>query len=492
MDDKLWSIIVTPNRLMAKLIVEPSCKLTADEIDSEIHAAGIVYGRKSDAVTKALHLRGTPVVIAEGKAPRPGRPAELILFMDEDLLTNETISSVAANLRQELVIPAVKPGQVLATMIPAEPGIAGLTIDKKEIPPPAENKLYLKALKGVVLSEDGLQITATVIGRPRLKKNKNTYTFQVNPCYVHRGDVTVQQGHISFRGDISVMGNVTEGTLVSALGNVEIFGNVIGANVSAGQSITISGNVIQSTVEAGIYFLLIDEIISVLDELITLLIELLNMLTQLSASPQAAKLPFAHIVRQIITMRDLPWDETVLKLKKAIEKIKSPAMADEVKNTSKMIESLTNIAWQDIRSLGSAIAEVREIRRNFEETGGTGGEIKVSYALNSRLTAGKNILVKGQGCMHSHLKAGEDVRIDGKLRGGEVTTNRFLYAREVGSEGGAITTLSVSPKGRIEVDKAYENTFFIVGSFSYKLSKTTGRSRTAFNEDGHLYLLHRH
>jgi hypothetical protein len=477
---------------MAKLIVEPDCELTADEIDREIHTADIVFGRKSGAVNQALQFRGVAIIIAEGKAPQPGRPAELTLFLDETLLTAEANSSVADNLRQELVIASVKPGQVLAKVTPAEPGIPGLSIHGKELPAPAEDKIHLRALKGATLSDDGLQVTAAVIGRPRLEKKKNIYSFQVIPCFVHRGDVTVQQGHISFQGDISIIGNVTEGTFVSALGNIEVFGNVIGAKVSAGQSVSVSGNVIQGTLEAGIYYLLVAEILLVLDELNTLFIELLNMLNQLSSSPHLAKLPFSHIVKQVITMRNLPWDETLKKLENAIEKIKPPALADEVKKARKLIENLTAIAWQDIGSLSSAVASVRELRRNLEEAGGTGGDIKVSYSLNSTLTAGRNILIRGQGCMHSHLNAGEEVRIDGRLRGGDVITSRLLYAREVGSEAGAATTLSVSAKGRIEVDKAFENTLFTVGSFTYKLSETTGRSRTAFNENGHLYLLHRH
>ena len=400
MDDKLWSIIVTPDGLLAKLIVEPDCELTADEIESEIRAAGIIFGRKSDAVSEALRLRGAAIVIAEGNEPRPGRPAQLTLFVDEELLTAEQNSSVADNLRQELVIPSVDAGQVLAKMIPAEPGIPGLSIHGKEILPPAEDKIHLRALKGVTLSDDGLQITAHVTGRPRLEKKKNLYSFQVIPCFIHRGDVTVQQGHLSFQGDITIIGNVMEGTLVSALGNIEIFGNVDSANVSAGQSISISGNIIQTTLDAGIHYLLVTEIVSVFDELNSLFIELLNMLNQLSSSPHLAKLPFSHIVRQVITMRNLSWDETIEKLEKVIEKIKPPALADEVKNTRKLLEILNITAWQDIRSLSNAVARVRDLRRNFEETSGTGGDIKVSYALNSTLTAGRNILVKGQGCMH--------------------------------------------------------------------------------------------
>jgi len=491
LDDKLWSIISTPDGLMAKLVIEPDCELTAEEIDYEIQTAGIIFGRKPDAVEQALQQRGATIIIAEGKAPQPGRPAEITLFLDEDLLTSEANSSVADNLRQELVVPSVEPGQALAKMTPSEPGISGLSIYGKELPPPAEEKMYLRALKGVTLSEDGLQVTAAVNGRPRLEKKKYLYSFQVIPCFVHSGDVTVVHGHISFQGDITIMGNVTEGTLVSALGSIEIYGNVVGANVSAGQSVSVSGNIIQGNLEAGKHYLLVAEILSVLDEFNALFIELLNMLNQLSSSPHLAKLPFSHIVRHVITMRNLPWDETLKKLTAVTEKIKPPALADEVKNTRKIIQNLTDIAWHDISSFSSAVAGVREVRRNFEETVGTGGDIKVSYALNSKLTAGRNILVRGQGCMHSHLEAGDEVRIEGRLRGGEVITNRLLYAREVGSEAGAVTSLSVSSKGRIEVDKAYENTIFSVGNFTYKLSETAGRSRTAFNEDGHLYLLHR-
>ncbi len=491
MADKPWSITIAPDKLSASLIIEHDCDTTAEEIEKDIISKGITFGRIPDAVNQAMQLRGNTITIAEGKAPQPGHPAEVTFYVDEAMLTAEINASVADNLRQEMVVPSVEPGQVLAKLTPAVPGIAGTSIYDKEVPPPPVETINFRALKGALLSDDGLEVTAAVTGRPRMEKKRKLYSFQVNPCYIRRGDVTTQHGHITFQGDISIFGNVTEGTLVTAQGNIEIYGNVIGATISAGQSITVSGNTIQGTLKSGVYFMLVEEILSILEEFDAMFSTLVIMLKQLAASPQLARLPFSHLVKQTIIMRSIPWEETIKKLEKEIDKIKTPALADAVNDARKITETMSNYKWNDVVSLVATVSQIKEVRRKFEESMGSGGDIKAAYTLNSKLTSSRSIIVKGQGCMHSHLKAEDEVRIEGRLRGGTVITKNYIYAREVGSEAGAVTNLSVLDKGRIEVDKAYENTAFTVGRFTYTLTDTIGRSRTAFNSDGHLYLLHR-
>ncbi len=83
------------------------------------------------------------------------------------------------------------------------------------------------------------------------------------------------------------------------------------------------------------------------------------------------------------------------------------------------------------------------------------------------------------------------MQIQGKLRGGTVRA-KAIYVKEAGSEAGAITTLQVSSKGWIDVDKAYENTVFIVGKSILKISDTVGKSRIAIGKEGQTVLLSRH
>jgi uncharacterized protein (DUF342 family) len=147
--------------------------------------------------------------------------------------------------------------------------------------------------------------------------------------------------------------------------------------------------------------------------------------------------------------------------------------------------------WQTSDNIQSAAQSLAELSRILEGAATQGGNINVVYVLNSRLQAGRTILVKGQGCMYSELTAGEEIQVHGRLRSSKLTAQNYIYAREAGSEAGAATELRVSVDGRIEIDRAFENTVLLVGEKTLKVTATTGRSRTAEDDDGRLVLLPR-
>lgn len=488
-----WSLHISPDGMSADVVVRGESGINPESLSAEIRAAGVCYGMDPGAIKQAVTDRGTSVTVARGQPPLPGQDAMLKFHVEEQWLTGEASATIRQDLRQQVLVPSVEKGQLLAEVIPSTPGTPGTDVYGNPVQPSCPLEITLRALKGTSLSADGKHISSTITGRPRAEIQKKHASFQVLPNFVHRGDVTVQVGHLEFQGDITIMGNVTEGTAVTATGSVEVYGNAIGARITAGQQVSVSGNVIQTRILAGTDRLMCKEALPVLDKFVSYFAELVDILGQLSADVKFNRLPFSHVIWQVINTRFPTWEEERQSLQNFFRqnKTKSPGQTGELNSYVQVIDRLDVTCWQDRTSLSDAASGVLNLRKEMLGDEADGGDIKLAYSLNSELRAGRKIFVKGQGCMRSRLEACEEIRIQGKLRGGSVTAGNYIYVQEVGSDAGAGTVLQVSGSGRIDSDRSFENTVFLVGKNMLKVTETTGLTRTAFDSDARLILLPR-
>lgn len=493
LNNEEWFLNQDKDGLLAELLVREEAEVSEEALLEAVKARGICFGLLEGAVGAALAARGTLVPVARGTAPLAGKDAELVLHVDETMLSGDAVASVGKDLRQQVQVPAVESGTLLAEVVPPHAGTPGVNIFGQEIAPPSPRQLFLRALQGTALSADGTKVTATIIGRPRMEMNNKIISFLVQPCFTHRGDVTAQTGLLSFKGDIVVIGNVTEGTTVTATGSITVHGSINGAKIEAGQHVTVTGNVIQGNITAGQERLLSLQALSLLEETVAQVKELADVSGQLAAHAQLAKVPYPHLVRQLIQTRYAGLPEKLAILQKTLR-----ADAPEDSPLGKASRKYRSIqphlqadGWHTIDNIHSAAHSLAELIQLLESAATHGGNINVVYVLNSRLQAGRAILVKGQGCMYSELTAGEEIQVHGRLRSSKVAAQNYIYAREAGSEAGAATELRVSANGRIEIDRAFENSVLFVGEKTLKVTATTGRSKTAENEDGRLVLLPR-
>ncbi|MBT9172583.1 MAG: hypothetical protein DDT21_00969 [Syntrophomonadaceae bacterium] len=489
---KDWYLTLDKEGLRAELLVRAEAQVGKEELLEAIRARGICYGLLPEAVDAALVARDTSVPLARGEPPLPGKDAQLKLHVAETMLSGDTMTSVGEDLRLQVRVPAVEAGTLLAEVSPPSAGKPGTDIFGQEIKPPPPRQLHLRALQGTVLSAEGTKVTAAITGRARMERKNYQASFIVQPCFTHRGDVTAQTSMLSFRGDIAIFGNVTEGTTVTATGSITVHGNISGARLDAGQHATITGNVIQGTITAGYERLITLQALPLLEEVETQIAELANVSRQLTAHASLARVPFPHLVRQLIQARygDLP--ERLEALRKTLRADKTEASTTNASQQFRKIwPSLQPDGWLDQGGVYSAAQNLLELKQLMESVATQGGIINVVYLLNSKLQAGRTIMLKGQGCMYSELEAGEDIQVHGRLRSSKVVAQNYIFAREVGSEAGAFTELRVSSSGRIEIDRAYENTMLSVGDKNLKVTDTTGRSKTSLDKDGRLVLIPR-
>ncbi|MBS3946689.1 MAG: DUF342 domain-containing protein [Dethiobacter sp.] len=485
-----WLLFIAPDGLLAELLVREEAEVSEDDLENAVLSSGICFGRLPYAVEKALAARPARVPVARGEAPLPGKDAELKLHVAEEILSGNAASSIGEDLRQRVCIPSVEAGTLLAEVIPPSAGQPGRNIFGQEVAPPSPRPLSLRALQGTALSAGGTKVTASITGRPRMERKAFQISFLVQPSFTHRGDVTVQTGLLSFRGDIAVFGHVTEETAVAAAGSITVYGNVISARLDAGQHVTVTANVIQSHIKAGPERLLSLQALPLLDELMTQLEELVHIFQQLSAQPHLAKLPFPVLVHQVIRTRYTDWPERLEALRKILQADQAGPSASKQAEAlhKKVLHCLQIESWQNWDSISCATLCVTDLRQALKSAAAHGGNINVAYVLNSHLQAGSKILLKGQGSIHSKLEAGEEIQVHGRLRGGQVVAQNYIYAREVGSEAGAVTVLKVAAQGRIEIDRCHENTVLFVGENMLKVTETIGRSKTALDENARLVL----
>ena len=66
------------------------------------------------------------------------------------------------------------------------------------------------------LVNNGQAAVATINGRPATRKKKIICSTEL----VIKSDVNIETGHINFKGDVKILGNVTEGLVVKATGKV--------------------------------------------------------------------------------------------------------------------------------------------------------------------------------------------------------------------------------------------------------------------------------
>ena len=96
------------------------------------------------------------------------------------------------------------------------------------------------------------------------------------------------------------------------------------------------------------------------------------------------------------------------------------------------------------------------------------------------------VLVTGQGCFNTDIRAGGSVDVNGVFRGGEIVAGGPVSVREAGSELGARTTIRV-PEGQIiKIGKAYENVLLQIGGRSTLLSRLYLALEAKLDQQGRL------
>jgi uncharacterized protein (DUF342 family) len=234
--------------------------VSANQIIKAAQELNVTFGFDKQAVVAlaAKASKGKPgsdiqQVIAKGKEPIQGVNAEfeqlIMCFKDRVLQPqskNEKTDSV--NMRDLGALVSAKKGQPVLRKIPVVKGVRGCTVMGEVMETSDGTDAPLTAGAGTeVDSKNPLQLLATISGLPRRIENGMAVedVFEVPK-------VDVSTGNIIYKGSVVVNGDVGEGMIIQAHGDVNITGYVDSATVEAKGDIVIGKAAIGRQIDAGV------------------------------------------------------------------------------------------------------------------------------------------------------------------------------------------------------------------------------------------------
>lgn len=234
-DDKL-------SAYMSYMSSEIGVTFTMEQLQDILKAHGVKYGVLEHELMKfaadPLQYAIRPLMIAQGIAPQPGQDGYIrFLYQpDSESPKPQILDNGKVDFRQISRISNVKKGQVIAERIPAQEGRPGIAVTGDPLPAPKVREANWKLGKNVVLDEEKKRMYAVIDGMVTFTDRDKVNVF---PVFEVNGDVDYRTGNIDFVGNVVVRGNVMNGFVVKAEGDIRITGSVEGAEITASGSIDI-------------------------------------------------------------------------------------------------------------------------------------------------------------------------------------------------------------------------------------------------------------
>ncbi|MDE1513916.1 MAG: DUF342 domain-containing protein [Vibrio sp.] len=182
--------------------------------------------------------------VARGKAPIQGRDSQFVPLVEDVakriLRPQQKAGENKLDMRNLGATITVSENDPVMRRLPATQGEIGYTVQGKLIQPQPGKEFPLVAGKGTHISPtDPNLLLASQAGMPLIKKN----TIEVDSalCLNH---VSVATGHIRFKGNIMIAGDIEPGMIVRATGSIKVGGFIESANVQAQGDIEVGKGII--------------------------------------------------------------------------------------------------------------------------------------------------------------------------------------------------------------------------------------------------------
>ncbi len=247
-----FHLVVDHDALEAYLDVVPEDENsfnTPEALNNALHEQNVSHGIEQETIDAAfgrlpeMTEPGERFIIARGKEAVPGVRGRIDFKVDvsgkarfrkDESATEEK----RVDFREAVSFPIVKPGDVLAEVIPPTPGENGKTLSGKTIQFRPGKPALLKAGEGVEADKDERVFTAVSEGRPACAGG----VISVSPRLDINSDIDYATGNISFPGHVYIRGSVKDDFTVD-VGSAEINGGIGAATVRTTGELVIRGGV---------------------------------------------------------------------------------------------------------------------------------------------------------------------------------------------------------------------------------------------------------
>ncbi|NOH21724.1 DUF342 domain-containing protein [Vibrio europaeus] len=252
--DATVEVVLSEHDMLASMVVTGAYKgkpLKGPQIVHALAQAHVTKGINKLALKKVLvmshQLKAGETftqAVAKGKNPTQGVDAKFVPLVEDP--TKQVLAPKASdedgkvdmlNLGETITVAENDP---LMKRLPATKGKPGVTVQGKIIPPKPGNDSVLKAGKGTKVSPDNPNLLiAEVSGMPILKERGVDVEDAL--CLPTIG---VSTGHVKFKGNVVVFGNIESDMVVRTTGSLTVGGFIESADVQAQGDIEVAKGII--------------------------------------------------------------------------------------------------------------------------------------------------------------------------------------------------------------------------------------------------------
>ena len=246
-------VLVTDNDMLASMVVTGAYggkPLQGPQVIHALARASVTKGINKLALKKVMAVshqlkagKQFTQPVAAGKKPIEGKDAKFVALVKDVSkqvlapIEDETGKVDMLNLGETINVAA---GQSLMRRVPPTMGTPGLTVQGKVLPAGDGKDAPLKEGKGTVISDtDPNVLVAAVSGMPIL----HAASVDVDEVLVVQS-IGVATGHVKFKGNVIVRGNIESDMIVRATGNITVAGFVESADVQAQGDIEVAKGII--------------------------------------------------------------------------------------------------------------------------------------------------------------------------------------------------------------------------------------------------------
>ncbi|OCH49592.1 DUF342 domain-containing protein [Vibrio cyclitrophicus] len=188
--------------------------------------------------------------VAKGTQPVKGKDAKFAALVEDitrQVLKPRSKDEGKIDMRDLGQTITVGQNDHLMKRTPATKGIAGFTVQGRVIPPLPGQDSLIKPGKGTYISPDDPNLLlASYPGLPIIKDR----TIEVDDALCV-SNVDVSTGHVKFKGNVFVSGNIEPGMIVKATGSITVGGFIESAEVQAQGNIKVAKGIIGHTTKEG-------------------------------------------------------------------------------------------------------------------------------------------------------------------------------------------------------------------------------------------------
>ncbi|MFA6449901.1 MAG: FapA family protein [bacterium] len=213
-------------------------------VKRSLSEAGVVFGivnnERIQTFVDEARLMPVDFLAASGTLPGHGTDATLTFLWDRSQGGLPKESDESVDLRELNIVKSVSKCEVIARKTPTARGAEGETVTGRKVAGEWGAGVAIKAGPNVSVSEDGNEFIAEIDGSPKFTGG----VLSVDPAYTVNGDVDYSIGNINFAGAIEIKGNVQDGFIVTANGNITVWGNIQACEVASGGDVIVRNGII--------------------------------------------------------------------------------------------------------------------------------------------------------------------------------------------------------------------------------------------------------